>query len=231
MGLKYYSKELNNYSNIPPLSSDIDLPLYANTCVSYNKKHQYSSQASSLLEEAYTSLQHHDGITYHLEKNVYANITKLSPDTSDDAKYGSLIHTKSIIPESKTDITLNSQILDENNNNRIYENVKLGPKSSLSYQKSSSNNVSSSSSSPIYINLKQDEDKPPIISARTTPLLKTNQKEDIRLSSIHLIEIKQVDIETNVLEKRSNTKTKQVRLESSLNKKMLIYHLLTFLDG
>ncbi len=184
MGLKYYSNELNNYGNIPPLSSDIDLSLYANTCVSYNKTYHPLSSEISIIKK-YTD-------TYNsIQKNIYANIPKSSP-------YGTLIDTTTF----KADIAENLKTLDENNNNQVYENFKLHPTSS----------VSSSLSSHIYINLQDHEDKPPVIPIRTTLVPKIDRKEDISLSSIRLIEIKQVDIETNVLEKRSNIKTKQVRL-------------------
>jgi hypothetical protein len=218
MGLKYYSKEFNNSDNILPLSSDIDLPLYANTSVSSNKKHPCSSQSSSSSEttiinkctEIYTSLRHHYGITYQLEKNIYANISKLPTDILNDETYATLISTTSITSPSKTDIAINLQTLDQNNNNRVYENVKVRPTSSLSHSKASSNHVSPSSSSHIYINLEHHEDKLPVIPPRTIPSSKDDQNEAIRLSPIHSIDVEQVDIETNVLEKRSNTKTKQV---------------------
>jgi len=165
MGLKYYSNELNNYGNILPLSSDIDLSLYANTCVSYNQKYQPLSSEISMIKK-YTN-------TYNsIQKNIYANIPQQSP-------YETLINTTT---------------LDENNNNQLYENFKLHPTSS----------VSPSLSTHIYINLQDHEDEPPVIP---TPILKIDQKEDVSLSSIH-----HIDIETNVLEKRSNIKTKQVRL-------------------
>jgi hypothetical protein len=175
MGLKYYSNELNNYWNILPLSSDIDLSLYANTCVSYNQNHQPLSSEISIIKK-YTN-------TYNsIQKNIYANIPKQSP-------YGTLINTT----------TFKVQTLDENNNNQLYENFKLHPTSS----------VSPSLSSHIYINLQDHEDEPPVIP---TSILKIDQKEDVSLSSIDRIEIKEIDIETNVLEKRSNIKTKQVRV-------------------
>jgi hypothetical protein len=113
-----------------------------------------------------------------LQKNIYANITKLPSDIFDDTSYATLVNTTSI----------NAPILDENNNNnnnRIYENLKL----------QSINNTSSSSSSslsPIYINLNDPEDLPPVIPPS---LRKTDQKEEI---------------EINVIEKCSTSKTKQV---------------------
>jgi hypothetical protein len=166
MGLKYCSNEFNNSKKISLLTSNIDIPIYLN-----DKKYQSSS-------ETYTSLRNYHGIHYPLQKNIYANISKLPSDIFDDTSYATLVNTTSI----------NAPILDENNNNnRIYENLKL-----QSINNTSSSSSSSSSLSPIYINLNDPEDLPPVIPPS---LRKTDQKEEI---------------EINVIEKCSTSKTKQV---------------------
>jgi hypothetical protein len=178
MGLKYYSNEFNHSKKISLLTSGIDMPIYSN-----DTKYQSRSSPS----ETYTSLQNYNGINYSFHKNIYANISKLPTDLSNDASYATLRNTTSN----------NSPILDENNNNnnRIYENVKLQTLNNIN----SSSSPSSSSSSPIYINVNDREDKPPIIPPS---LRKTDQKEKILSFN--------EEIETHVLEKRSTSKTKQV---------------------
>lgn len=153
MGLKNNSKELNNYANISPLSSEYDVPFYTNTPVSYNKKYPYSSQSSttsssqtSILKK-YTPIQNPNGLTYHRQNNVYANLSKLSTDNT-------------------IDMGMKTLSLDENNNNNkeIYENMNL-----------------TRTSSPIYINLKQDEDISRSLSSTNFIDIETKTKQ-VRLS-------------------------------------------------
>lgn len=130
MGLKDSTKELNNYANISPLSSDTDIPLYANAPIAYNRKYPYSSRSSSSLSsdtsiiKKYPSDSNSNDLISYRQNNVYANISKLSIDTID-------IGIKSLI--------LNDDY-DNNNNKQFYENLKLNP-----------------SSSSIYMNLKDDK--------------------------------------------------------------------------
>jgi len=150
----------------------------------------------------YTSIFKQDAIalstqsSYCLQTNIYSNISKLSEkptDLSDETTYAKLLNTTSITPPSNTDIAINSQILDENNNSRFYENIN-SHSTSIKMSKSSS-------STHIYINFDHQEDIPPIIPTSN------NQKEDIHYSPLYPIEKKQADIET-----RSNTSTIKVSL-------------------
>jgi hypothetical protein len=155
----------------------------------------------------YTSIFKQDAIalstqsSYCLQTNIYSNISKLSDeptDLSDETTYAKLINTTSITPLSNTDIALNSQILDENNNSRFYENIN-SHSTSIKMSKSSS----SSSSTHIYINSDHQEDISPIIPTSSS----NNQQEEIHYSPLYPTEKKQADIET-----RSNTSTIQVSL-------------------
>jgi hypothetical protein len=163
MGLKYYSHEVNNSDEYPPL--------YTNTSVLYHKRNQSPSQSSDL------------------RKNIYANISLLSPkpiDTFNESSYVTLMNTT-------------STALDENNNKRIYENLNLRSSSTNPDPKTSIDKINLSSSLPIYINL--DDLKDP-----QTTSSKNYQKKKIQNSSI--------DHETNILE----ANTIQVSLIALINK-------------
>ena len=130
MGLKYYANEFKN----PKKLSDIDMPIYTN-------EKTYLSPT-----DTYTSLQNYHGIHYPLKTNIYANISKLPSDLSNDTSYATLVNTTS----------MNCPIVDENN--RIYENLRLNNTSS-----SSGSSSPPPPSSPIYINLnEQGEQSPPL---------------------------------------------------------------------
>jgi hypothetical protein len=157
----------------------------------------------------YTSIFKQDAIalstqsSYCLETNIYSNISKLSEkptDLSDETTYGKLINTTSITPLTNTDMAINSQILDENNNSRFYENIS-------SHSTSIKMSKSSSSSTHIYINFDHQEDIPPIIPTSN------NQQEDIHYSPLYPIEKKQADIET-----RSKTSTIKVSLTTLIER-------------
>ena len=160
MGLKYYySKEFQQAKNGSLLTRPID---------SNEKKYQSTS-------EIYTSLGDYHGNHYPIQRNIYANIGKLTSDLSNETSYATLVNTTSI----------NAPIIDESNNtnhHRVYENL----------QSNSMNNTSpsaSSSSSPIYINLNDPNDEPPVLPPS---LRKADHEEEI------------------VLEKHPTSKPKQV---------------------
>ncbi|CAF4135506.1 unnamed protein product [Rotaria sp. Silwood2] len=236
MGLKYYSNEINNSKNFLPLSSNADMSSYANTSVSYYKKYQCSSPLSSsktpmiktnINTHPYTYIQNHDDIghstetSYYFRNNTYANIPKSQTKSTYISNETILENATSMTTLSNTEIDMNSQILDKNNNNnQIYENVKLCPKllssitpfkfnKLLSHQKSSINNINPCSSSHIYMNLPQQS----IIPIHRILSRKNDQTHINRCSSIYSIEKEQIDIETS-----SNTNTIQVvkKLEVSL---------------
>ena len=153
MGLKYYFPDVNN--------SDGFSPLYANSGVSYYKTNYYPSRPPS--SEIPVMKIYNDIIpSTHLQKKIYANVSVLSSNPTDISSESS--YTTSITFPSDINI-----VLDENNN-RVYENIKLRPESS---------------SLPIYMNLEHQKDLP------TLPV-KTNQYKQVQNVSI--------DHETKILE-------------------------------
>lgn len=231
MGLKYYSREVNNCKEFPSISSNADLPLYANLSFIPKKIRQCSVQKTSSSVEnssltgpyanihTYASVQTQNTIAPAMQTsalyqtNNYFNISMLSSKHSNqqtDASYGKLLNTTSIAPLSKKVRTV-----DENNNRRIYENMKTYSSSTTStkIQQTLSNPSSSSSSSlRTYINFEYREDTSQIVSS-PSPINKEKDIDDA-YSPIHCDEIKSPDIETNVLETNSNTGTTKVSLIS-----------------
>ncbi|CAF1361121.1 unnamed protein product [Rotaria sordida] len=232
MGLKYYSKNINNSKNFPLLSSNGDIPSYANTSISNYKKYQNSSQLLSsktnINTYPYISIQNHDNIdhsiqtSYDFQNNTYANISKSQIKSTYISNETILENATSMTSLSNTEIEINLDIIDKNNNNnnnQIYENIKLCPKllSSINpfklnklllYQKSSIDNINSCSSSHNYINLQQQSINP----IHTILSRKNDQKEKKHCSSIDSLKKEHVDIEIN-----SNTNTTQIVKKLEVN--------------
>ncbi|CAF1075454.1 unnamed protein product [Rotaria sp. Silwood1] len=209
MGLKYYSKEIDNSKNFLPFSLNTDIPSYANTSISYHKNYQCpsslsssSSKMSMINTHPYTSIQNHNDInystqtSYYFRNNTYANISKSQVKSTYISNETILKNLTSMTSLSNTDIEIESQILDKNN--QIYQNLKLCPKQLSSkipfkynklllHQKSSIDNINPYSSSHNYMNLQQQS-----IIPIDKILLKKND-----YSSIYSIENEDSDIEIN----------------------------------
>ena len=228
MGLKYYSREANSCKEFPSISSNADLPIYANLSSISKKIRQCSiPKASSSVENSshtgpyanihtYASVQTQNTMTPAIQTsdvyqtNNYFNISMLSSKQTNqqtDGSYGKLLNTTSTAPRSKLMHTA-----DENNNRRIYENMKTYSSSfaSTKIHQTLSNPSSSSSSIRTYINFEYREDTSQIISLPSP----SNKEKDIddAYSPIHRGKTKSSDIETNVLETNSNANTTKVSL-------------------
>ncbi|CAF3664540.1 unnamed protein product [Rotaria sp. Silwood1] len=237
MGLKYYSKEIDNSKNFLPFSLNTDIPSYANTSISYHKNYQCpsslsssSSKMSMINTHPYTSIQNHNNInystqtSYYFRNNTYANISKSQVKSTYISNETILKNLTSMTSLSNTDIEIESQILDKNN--QIYQNLKLCPKQLSSkipfkynklllHQKSSIDNINPYSSSHNYMNLQQQS-----IIPIDKILLKKND-----YSSIYSIENEDSDIEIN---SNPNTtkivKKLEVNLAPSCCDKRVLYH-------
>jgi hypothetical protein len=135
----------------------------------------------------YTSLRRYDGVTPTKQTtcrvhNIYANIPISSTNISNEITYATLLNTTSNKNHVRYEHIAIQHALDENNNNRIYENVKIPRVPSLpiiplrSHPETCSDIVIPSSH--IYINLQNHKDTPSIIpTGKRSP--KDDQKEDI----------------------------------------------------
>ncbi|UJR09727.1 hypothetical protein I4U23_013956 [Adineta vaga] len=232
MGLKYYSREVNNCKEFPSISSNADLPIYANLAFTTKKRRQDSNpQPSSSLEtsshtgpyaniHAYGSVRDQNTLTpvtkmsSVFQTNNYFNISMLSSKRTDqtlDTTYGKLVNTMSVAPLNKTDPSKNLRAIDENNNHRVYENIKLYSSSSKSIETHFSfSNPSSSPSSHTYINHAHQEDTSQIVSSPSA----INEEKYIKghYSTISSFDKKSSDIEPNELETNSNVSTLQMNL-------------------
>ena len=192
-------------SSLPPTSLATMARIYGNA-LTISSIRSYDDLNQPIISFATQQKKKVRASIAYLPQNIYVNIPVPPPPLpsrsvkrSNEVTYATLMNTTSIIPPVDSDLTINHveyqelHIANENNPNRIYQNIKLrrlpqppyyseskcSPQSlSLSVTPLENNESSShptvinagvipSSSAHIYINLQYQDDKPPTIPART----------------------------------------------------------------
>ena len=240
MGLKYYSKQVNNVDKFLPLPSKTDRLLYANTSPTYHESSSNSAPMSmiksttdSYMYDAirnYGILKHSKRMHNDLQNRSCKNISKpiLSrTNVSNEATYKALIYATSMTSTSDPKNEINREILNKNKNSLVYGNINLCSSllSSVSPYRFnellSDRNVSTNDinlSSHVYMNLQHCNEIASTISVDAPTLQEHNSKEELPRRSIYPTGKNQVDIETNVVRASSNTNTIQVSLTTLIEK-------------